>query len=224
MRLAAVLLLISSSPLIAQSTGASPGPAPEAHQMSVMQAIGAVGLRSRQPIGLVLGRDYKRLCRLGVDFDLEGVAAPEALQKLAELSGYTLQQDGAVVLLIAPDTETWQRDILTHQFSNFGHFTNATMVYLGANLTGWIWAEVGHAQGYGGSIMHSTSDQEFSFSVAGPASTMEIADRIVQLGEHGIWMLRRDKADAKGPLDEEVQVFSYHDSPGQVKNLSCGPD
>ena len=116
---------------------------------SVMQAIGAVGVRSHQPIGLVLGRDYGRLCRLAVDFDSEGLAAPEALQKIAEFSGYTLQQDGAAVVLIAPDVEVWQPEILRHQFSHFGVSGHAQMTVLAANLTGWMWTEVGHAPGYG---------------------------------------------------------------------------
>lgn len=193
------------------------------YSASVMQAIGAVGLHSQQPIGLVLGRDNQRLCRLGGDFDFSSADTLQALNELAEFSGYSFQQDRAAVVLVAPDLDPWQREILTHQFSNFGS-ARSTMAFLGANLTGWVGTEVGHAQGYGLDIMFSPDDQKFTFSVSDPASTMQIADRIVELGDGGLWIMRPRSKHPNGPLDEEIETESYHDKPSDIQNLTCGPD
>lgn len=193
------------------------------YRASVMQAVGAVGLHSGQPIGLVLGRDNQRLCRLGGDFDFSRADTLQALNELAEFSGYSFQQDRAAVVLVAPDLDPWQREILTHQFSNFGS-ARSTMAFLGANLTGWVRTEVGHAQGYGMDIMSSTDDQKLSFKFTGAVSTMEIADRIVEFGDHGIWIMRPRSQHPKGPLDEEIEIVSYHDRPNDIQNLTCGPD
>jgi hypothetical protein len=173
-----------------------------------MDLIRATGRQTRIPIGIVLGEDLEALSKPVYSYDLEEVDARDALLKAIEGTGYSLQNQNQVMVLIAGDVTQRQEEALTHLYSNFSS-SNQTMVEIGANLTGWMWAEVDGAKGFGGSIGGSTNDERFTLKPIPSASTEEIANRIVSLGSKGMWILRADPFHASGGSNDEVEVEPY---------------
>jgi hypothetical protein len=173
-----------------------------------MDLIRATGRQTRIPMGIVLGKDADALSKPMRSYDLEGVDARVALLKAIEGTGYSLKDEEHVTVLIAGDVTSRQEELLMHRYSNF-ESSNQTMVEMGANLTGWMLVEVDRAEGYGGSIPGSTNDERFTLDVASPASTEEIANRIVSLGSKGMWIFRADPFPVSGEAKDEVVVEPY---------------
>lgn len=81
------------------------------------------------------------------------------------------------------------------------------MSSLASELTGWMWTEVGHVPAWDASIMMSSLDAEkVQLSTIKEESTEQIANRIVKLGSKGIWVLKPNTANPKGPADEQIDI------------------
>jgi hypothetical protein len=173
-----------------------------------LDLIRAVGQQTRIPIGVVLGEDPDALSRLVRSYELEGVNARGALLKAIEGTGYSLEEKDHVMVLKAGDVTQRQDELLTHGFSNFGS-SNATMVEMGADLTGWVWTGVDGAKGFGGSILGSTNDERFTLKPMPEATTEEIADRIVSLGSKGMWIFRAAASEGSDPSVDGVEIEPY---------------
>ncbi|MFZ0662570.1 MAG: hypothetical protein WAM66_07760 [Acidobacteriaceae bacterium] len=169
-----------------------------------MDLIRAVGRQTRIPIGIVLGQHPDILSRSGRPYDLEKVDARSALQMAIRDTGYTLDEESGVMVLIAGDLTARQQDLLTYPYSDFGPVSNQTMVELGAMLTGWMLADVDYANGYVGSILGSTNDERFSLRPISNATTEQIANRIVSLGSKGMWILKANAFPTRSPSDSVV--------------------
>lgn len=178
-------------------------------QATPLDLIRAIGRQTRIPIGIVLGRDPGILSKPKQSYDLENVDARLALQKAIQNTGYTLEEKNHVIVLVAGDLTARQQDLLTYPYSNFGSLSNRTMVELGAELTGWMLAEIDYAKGYGGSILGSLNDERLTLKVPPGATTEEIADSIVSLGSKGIWILRSDPFPTSGSSADQVEIEPY---------------
>lgn len=195
----------------------------QAANATPLQAIVAIGIQTKQPIGIEFGENPQRLCELHRSFDIKEDSADGALKKAISDTGYAVRAEDGVLLVVPPDLANWQLSMLTHEYRGFtGGARPTTMAGLAAILTGWMQAEVGHVQGFGGSILHSTTAEELRLRAIPGASTEEIANQIVSLGSKGIWILRPTTANPAGAADEEIRAYSYKDDIGTLHNLSCG--
>ncbi len=229
-RVAAIVVLASSAPtcLSAQSSetqgcAATQKFAPvlvsnvgarvtfQCDRASPLDVIRATGRQSRRPIGVVLGTDPNRLSRPIHSYDLVDVSAETALRKAIEGTGYTLKRDGKVLVLTAGDLSPRQKDLLLHRYADFVPGKDQTMVELGSALTMWIRATVDRKVGFAWSILSSTNEERFTLEGRLPASTEEIANRIVCLGSKGMWIFRVDAAPPTSVADwaDQVSVEPY---------------
>ncbi|MES2219761.1 MAG: hypothetical protein V4587_02205 [Acidobacteriota bacterium] len=189
---------------------------------SPLAAINAIGRQARLPIGIVVGKDYGRLCRLSGSFDFQGSDARDALRKVAERAGYTLTEHRGVEVLLASDIAPWQRDVLNYKLTAYPGMKNETMAYMGVMLTEWMQAAF-DAHGFAGSVLGSLTDRPLSLPAMRSVSIQEIADRVVSLDEGGMWIMKPTVAKPEGAKDVEIEVISYHDRPDASSQISCGP-
>ena len=190
---------------------------------SHMSAISAIGHQAHLPIGIIVGMDYGRLCRLSGSFDFKGSDPRDALRKVAEHAGYTLTEDSGAQVLTAPDLAPWQQDVLNYRVTAFPGMKNKTMAYMGMMLTGWIQTEINKVSGFAGDLPGSLTDRQLSLPPMRSVSIQEIADRIVSLDEGGIWMMKPTVENPESPKEVEIEVISYHDRPNVSSQITCGP-
>ena len=189
---------------------------------SLISTISAIGHRAHLPIGIVVGKDYGRLCRLSGSFDFQGSDARDALRKVAEEADYTLTEDGGAEVLLASDMAPWQREVLHYKLAASPGIKNETMAYMGVMLTGWMQAAFA-TRGFAGSVLGSLADRPLSLPPMRSVSIQEIADRIVSLDEGGIWIMKPTVKKPEGIKDFEIEVISYRDRPNATSQISCGP-
>jgi hypothetical protein len=193
----------------------------ERSEASPLNAVASVGLQTHTAIGIVFGQHQQTLCDKKHSFSINDQLPKDALARAVAGTGYSVRERSGVFVIAAPDIPTWQRRLLTHRYPVFKAEEEMTMQVLGAQLTGWMWVEVGHAKGYGASIMGSLSAEQLKLGVMKFASTEEIANRIVSLGSKGIWLLKADKSNASSPMQESITTYSYHDDTLAIQTLSC---
>jgi hypothetical protein len=187
-----------------------------------MSAIGAIGHQAHFPIGIIVGKDYGRLCRLSGSFDFKGSDPRDALRKVAEQAGYTLTGESGPQVLIASDIAPWQQDVLNYKLTASPGIKNETMAYMGTVLTGWIQMAIAK-RGFAGSVLSSLTDRQLSLPPMRSVSIQEIADRIVSLDEGGIWIMKPTVKNPEDPKDVEIEVISYRDRPDASAQITCGP-
>lgn len=186
-------------------------------------AIVAAGLQANVPIGIVFGQHQQTLCEGKRPFSIKTSSLKETLAKAVAGTGYSVKKENGVFVITAPGTTSLQRKILAHKYRAFVAGNEMTMQELGAQLTGWMWAEVGHVKGYGGSIMSSPSAERSNLSVIPSATTEAIANHIASLGSKGIWLFRSEKSNPSDPSQESISIYSYKDDLQSIKALSCNP-
>jgi len=190
---------------------------------SPMAAISAIGRQAHLPIGIVVGKDYGRLCRLSGSFDFKGSDPRDALREVAGHAGYTLTEEGGAEVLLASDIAQWQQDVLNYRVTAFPGLKNETMAYMGVMLTGWIQTTIAQGHGFGGSLLGSLTDRQLSLPPMRSVAIQEIADRAVSLDEGGIWIMKPTVVNPEGTKDVEIEIISYHDRPDASSQIACGP-
>jgi hypothetical protein len=189
------------------------------HRATPLDLIYAIGRQTRIPIGIALGLDASVLSKPTRSYDLENVGARLALQEAIQDTGYMLEEENHVTVLVAGDLTARQQDLLTYAYSDFGPVSNQTMVELGAMLTGWMLGKIDHASGYGGSILESTNDERFSLKETPGATTEEIADSIVSLGSKGMWILKANAFPTRSPSDRIViEPYQHYSNLPNIEN------
>ena len=73
-------------------------------RVNALEAIVAVGLQTKTPIGIIPGRDTTSICRSQYPFDLRDLDAASALLDIARRTQYSLTEENGVFLITAPDT------------------------------------------------------------------------------------------------------------------------
>lgn len=173
------------------------------------ELIEAIGHQTRNPLGLVLGKDPNLLSKTRKAYALEKVDIRSALQEAIAGTGYSLKKSNQVFVLIAGDLTSRQRQVLDHEYPDFKSGSDQTMVELGVQLTMWMRTEIDHEAGFGGSILSATNDERFTFAAMPPSTTEEIANRIVSLGSKGLWTLRTDAFQRTSGATDAVEIEPY---------------
>ena len=173
------------------------------------QAIQAAGRQVRVPIGIVLGRDTHGFLVTLRSFSLHDVDLETALREALQGTGYVLQKQGEVWVVVAGDLTKRQLRLLHLQLSNFGGQQGSSLSFLGQDLTMWMQAKLHPGDGYALGGLYSINEESFTFPVIASATTEEIANRIVQLGPKGMWVLRADPVRHKGRPSDVVEIESY---------------
>jgi hypothetical protein len=174
-----------------------------------LDLIRATGRQTRIPIGLVLGRNPGILSKAAHSYDLEKVDARFALLEAIQGTGYSLNEENNVLVLIAGDLAPRQRRLLTQPYADFKPGTGMTMVELGVSLTMWMRVAVDPTMGFGASISGSTNDERFNVEGTLSGTTEEIANRIVSLGTKGMWILRVDPRPSSSGSTDEIEIDPY---------------
>jgi len=188
-----------------------------------LRAVLEIGLQSRQPTGIIFGENPQKLCETHSAFDIHTEQVRDALDKATVDTGYFIRDEDGVLVLVPPDLMAWQQTSLDYRYESFPQEEPVPMSSLAARLTGWMWAAANPMQGYGGSIPGSLDDEKIQLGTIRDESTEQIANRIVKLGSKGVWMLKPNKPDPKGPVDEQIQIYSYHDSATFLGSIGCNP-
>lgn len=190
---------------------------------TAIKTITEIGRRAKLPIGIILGKDYARLCRVSGSFDFSDSDARDDLRKVAGLADYEATEEHGTVLLTPPDMLPWQEDVLNHRFKNFRGFKNATMADMGMQLTGLIQMGVGRVPTFAYSLAYSLNDLRISLPPMGSPSTEEIAEQIVSLDGGGIWMMKPLVPNPQGAKDVVITIMSYRDRPSASAIMGCSP-
>jgi hypothetical protein len=188
-------------------------------QATPLDLIRAVGFQTRLPIGVALGKDLNALSKAPHSYNLHHVDARSALLKAVEGTGYSIRDEGSVILLTAGDLSPRQRVLLTHSYRDFRFGSRQSMVDLGMHLTMWMRSTVDPKAGLAMDLLGSTNDERFSLTVAPIATTEEIANQIVGLGSKGMWILRANASPSSTRSTDEMDIEPYqHHANAAVTN------
>ena len=191
-------------------------------RVTALDAIVAVGLETQTPIGIVPGRDTISLCQSQYPFDLRGMDASTALLDIARRAQYSIIEENGVFIISAPDTTPRQLEVLDHRFAEFKPGAKQTMHMLSFQLSGWLWSEVAHGQGFAGSILDNPDAQKISLPpVLKNITTKEIANRIVTAGKGGMWISKVTPDRSTNLDDISLEFESYGDTDQLKREISC---
>lgn len=179
-------------------------------------AITSIGLQTHIPIAIVLGADTSALCSRSNSYSLHKVTPRYALEQVAQTAGYAVEERDGVILLMAPDVTAHTRDLLTHRFEQFDAGGKTTMHGISATLSGWLWAEVDHADGWGTSTGDSTQAYTITLPALSDVTTQEIADKVIKTGMRGMWILRGKAAGDPDLHGDGIEFYSWSE-PLQVR-------
>jgi len=194
-----------------------------ARDATALHAILQMAQQTRQPLGIIFGENPQRLCEIHHAFQIRTGQIRDALDQAILDTGYSIRDEDDILILQPPDLISWQQTLLDYHYESFSQEEPVPMSYLAAQLTGWMWAAADPAQGYGGSILHSLDDEKVHLGTINGESTEQIANRIVNLGSKGVWMLKPNTPNPKGPTDEQISIDSYHDDALFLPRLTCAP-
>jgi hypothetical protein len=185
-----------------------------------LDAIKQVALQTQVPVGLIFGLDQRILCSNNRAFSIQAKPPLDALTESTQGTGYTVRNEGSVLVVSAPDVSPAQQSLLDHHFESFSPEATWTMAGLGAQLTGWLWLQTGIANGFSSSTLYSITAKRMHFSMSS-ATTMEIANHIVSLDGKGMWVFKIARQTSTDSGDEMLQVFSYQEDERSLNDLSC---
>jgi hypothetical protein len=193
-------------------------------EATLTEAIKAIALQTRAPIGVILGRDKTGACSSMYKFDLHEIGTKRSLETVAREAQYTVSEENGVVLVTDPDVTPRQRMVLDHRFAEFKTDKNKTMPEISADLAGWLWSEVDHGTGWVASVLGSMDDPRISLPASMPNISAEaIANRVVMMGAGGIWIAKISPDRATGPEDDLISFYSYGNPERFKSEISCGP-
>lgn len=176
----------------------------------------AIGIGNSAPLGLVLGKE-PLLCERSRPIKLQNATIQEALTVAVEGTGYTVSLQNGVYVITAPDVTEHEALLLGHRFPWFsGAFT---MEGLGQLLGGYI-TEADGAKGFILDVISSPEEKALSTGVIKDATTEEIANRIVLLGNKGAWIFRPTPAPPSG-IRNPIQIFEYVRDDELLRQTTC---
>jgi hypothetical protein len=181
----------------------------ECNACSATELVESAGRQTRLPIGLVLRSREESAFDAKRSFHLVGVEAKSALLAATQVIGYGLIQKENVLLIVPNDLDREEQKLLEVPVVNFKTVPNSTMLELGLALNMWMQAAIDPQPGYNLSHAGSMNDERFTFANVPSATTEEIANRIVQLGSGGMWILRMNAAKATGIPIVTLNVQPY---------------
>lgn len=174
-----------------------------------LEVIEAVGRQTRLPIGLALGRDARSLLKQHRAYSMHELEGRAALQEAIQGTGYTLHEQDGVLLLVAGDLSRRQRRLLEHRYADFRTNPGSSLADMGQALTMWMKIAAGARGGFVLGGLSSTNEEGFTLPLLSMASTEELANRIVRLGPHGMWIFRASAGPRHGEPTDTVEIESY---------------
>jgi hypothetical protein len=181
-------------------------------QGTALGLIESAGRQARIPIGLVLDARQEIGFHTKRQFDLIEEDAASALREAIRETDYELKQEGDVLLIVPVTLTNRQRNLLSLRLRNFKTLPGSTMLDLGLDLNMWLRDATNPTTGYNLSHMSSNNEEQFNFAEIPSATAQEIANRIVQLGSKGMWVLRLGAGEANGrPIDTlEIEPYQHY--------------
>ncbi|MBB5338442.1 hypothetical protein [Tunturiibacter gelidoferens] len=178
-------------------------------QGTALDLIESAGRQARIPIGLVLDARQEIIFHTKRQFDLIGADAASALREAIRETGYELKQEGDVLVIVPVTLTDRQRNLLALRLTNFKTLPGSTMFDLGLHLNMWLRDATNPMTGYNLSHPSSNNEEQFTFAEIPSATTQEIANRIVQLGSKGMWVLRLNAGEADGRQIDTLEIEPY---------------
>ena len=219
-----LLTLLFASQLISHPLFAAQLSARDEHspgKITLLQALAEIGLRTRQPLGLVVGEDQTALCRPRTERPPSDLTAREAVEELAKLALYAVEEHDGVLILIAPDITKHQRDLLFYRTERFEETPKQTMRMLSSDLTGWLWLSADGGGSYGTSVGDAVKAYAITIPPLTDVTTEQIANQAMTIGAGGIWILRASATAAKVPSDDRIDFLSYAEPQWMMSEMSC---
>lgn len=217
------VVLLMTSCKFEQST-ASSGQTVDIKNDKLLKQIFAVRKYAKYPIGIVIGKQSQALCKTN-NINIENMSEHEALEKIANDSGFLFSEDGGTYVLKDKSIAPWMQDILDYRIKSFPAVHHVTMDYIGLGLTTWIGAIVADGHGSGWSITGSQNLQFYDLDQSENMTVQEIANKIAALNQNVVWVMRpvrRQKNDPpKNAADIEVRFFHSKDL-DQLRLDCCG--
>lgn len=195
------------------------------NRATALEAITVIALQTHQPVGIVLGRDQKRLCTAQFPFDLRDMKAKEALRAVSQSVGYSASEENGAVVLTAPDITPYQRYVLAYRFAKFLPGPQPGAQLLSAQLSALILIEIDHWKGGWGASTHDTTTFDLP-EVMENVTPREIADRVVTSGAGGLWIAKISPERVKpsaATFRESVSFYPYADQRQLLRDISCSP-
>jgi hypothetical protein len=190
-------------------------------KITLLQALAEIGLRTRQSLGIVVGEDQTALCKPRTGRLPSDLTTREAVEELAELARYTVEEHDGVLVLIAPDITKHQRDLLLYRTERFEETPKQTMRMQSSDLTGWLWLAADGGGGYGTSLGDAVKVYAITIPPLTHVTTEQIANQAVTIGAGGIWVLRASATAAKVPGDDRIDFLSYAEPQWMMSAMSC---
>jgi hypothetical protein len=178
---------------------------------SIMIALTNLGSERRIPIGIVLepGKPHQ-LCEEHRQVTIRDRPISEFLDALLAHSDYSWSvNDGVIVIRPAPALDQLNR-VLSMKFDRFGGM-QTTMQGLGITLNAWIYSRLHpDAKGYAMNILSSLDAEQFPDFEVRDASVEQILNKIVSLGDKGMWLLQMQQG-SKNAENVDLHTYSYKD-------------
>jgi len=190
---------------------------------SPIKALTAIALQTGVPVGIVLGQDQQMLCRLRRSFDIHDKTPRQALTEVSSSVGFLVKEEQQVLVTIAPDVASWQQEMLDHKFVKFPGYTDTAMTLLGTRLTGAIRMTLGNVETFAASTPHSANAHKISAGDMFNASSEEIANKIVNMDDKGLWIIKSAVNPPSGPANAEIKIYSYADDAELIRDINCAP-
>jgi hypothetical protein len=193
-----------------------------ASRASPLWAVLRVASENKTPLGIAFGT-HPVLCSEERPLQINATNLKDAFLQALAGTGYTVEMEGGVYTLTAPDTTTHEMALLNYRFQKFSA-TDSTMSGAGQLLAGYIRTVAEGATSFAGDTIYSTTSQKLTIQMYS-STTKEIANQIVSQNGKGVWVFRptADAVPASG-RDTPVQIYSYEENSKGLESLGCGID
>jgi hypothetical protein len=184
-----------------------------------LEVVLRISVENRLPLGIVFGTQ-PLLCAERATVNISAANFSDALSQAVAGTGYKVTIENNVYKLTGPDTTSHDTKLLDYRFERFSA-TDTTMSHAGALLSGYIKTVAEGARAFAVDTLESASPEVINVKMQS-ATTEEIANRIVSLGDKGIWAFRpaQDEFPTLANSDH-IQVYGYKDDQAQIEALTC---
>ena len=190
---------------------------------SILLALVKLGTETRTPIGILLdtGRS-EQLCEEHRQVKTQNMPVSEFLTRLLAQSSYVRSTEDGVIVIRPAHIADRVRSILNLKFDSFGG-AQTTMQGEGMILRAWIYSRLHpEVKGYAMDILSSPDAEQFPEFKVRDASVEQILNRIVSLGDKGIWFFQLGP-DFERNKGIDLHTYSYKDDARALQTL-CSSD
>jgi hypothetical protein len=178
---------------------------------SILLALITFGSETHIPIGVVLETEKPhQLCEDNRHVTIRDRPISEFLDALLAQSNYAWSVNDGVIAIRPSHLADQVNRVLTMKFDRFGGM-QTTMQGLGISLKAWIYSRLHpEANGFATDIISSPDAEQFAQFEVRDASVEQILNKIVSLGNKGIWILQMRRG-VESNTDIDLHTYSYKD-------------